>query len=172
IALSVAQWSALLTAALLIPALAPLAILKPNLGAALLVARPSRWAIIGSALLLLLSLVILPTWPVDWLRNLVAQRHTIPLLVLPLGPLLLLSMLRLHDWRGRLLLVAALVPCRLLFYDQLALGLIASTKRERLLWAVSGWVTWLILIWTGATGDAERAPVWVLASTFGPALAC
>lgn len=169
IALTTCQWSILLTAALLSPWLASVAVCKPNLGVAIVGARPSRMAFFGGAVLLLLSLLVLPSWPWDWARSVAQQRHAVPILILPFGVLLMAAAFRWRDARARLLLALALMPQRMLFYDQLALGLIPQTTRERLAWLILGWVAWLGWVVT-SSGASEAALPWVLACVYLPSL--
>ncbi len=100
-AIAANQWSLLLTAAVLTPVLQGLAALKPNLGIGILVYQP-RWQplLLGAVVAVLISLLVLPTWPLDWSVNLQRNRHHVPLLLLPFGPLLLLTATRWHNPRA------------------------------------------------------------------------
>jgi hypothetical protein len=80
----------------------------------------------------LISLAVNPTWPIEWIDILphrVPGVYRIPVTVLG-GPLLLLAVLRWRLPEARLLLIMALVPQTMLFYDQLILWLIPKTKNE------------------------------------------
>jgi hypothetical protein len=133
------QWSPLLVAAALIPGLQFLAVTKPNLGIAALVYNPTWRGVVGCAVFLLVSLVVLPTWPWEW-RSIVAQLHThkAPYRMF-LGPLLLLSIVRYRTREGRLLFAMALLPQRLLLYDQLVLWLIPRRWWSSLLLSILSW---------------------------------
>ena len=74
VAAGLGQWTPLVTATLLLPALGFLAVVKPNVGLASVAADPSRIRILGGGALLLLSLAFQPNWPAEWLRNL----HSMP----------------------------------------------------------------------------------------------
>ncbi len=124
-----AQWSPLMTAALFLPALAPLAICKPNLGAAVPI---TRWAIVGGGALILISFVVYPPWFGEWIAALRTAGHPSPLTLLPFGPLLLLALFRWRDERARLFLALAILPNRMAFYDQLGLLTIPRTPRTLL----------------------------------------
>ncbi len=116
------QWPPLFAAALLMPTILPLAVVKPQLGVVLLAAaRWNRYAVVGAGALLLLSLALYPTWPLDWWRDGMMGNYTgrIPLLVGP-GFLLLLAAPFWRTRSARLLLAMALVPQRI-WYDQLLL---------------------------------------------------
>lgn len=177
VALATAQWSPLVTAAALLPGLEWLLACKPTLGLELLAYRPSGRAVLGGLAFGLLSLLAQPAWPLAWLavaRGI--QGHPPPLLMLPLGPLLLLAAGRARSPEARLLLVSALVPQLLFFYDQLALGLIPRSWKTGL--AYSG-LTWLVYFaWRLSGGMDPRSgqvfiqpAQFVLAGVFLPALA-
>jgi len=171
----IAQWSIFVVACALTPVISGLSAVKPTLGLSLWCWRPSRATIIGGATILLVSLIILPSWPWDWIANLRRSHHSPPLLMLPLGPLLLLAIIRLRDARARLLLALACQPQLLWFYDQLPLLLIARTWRESMKLAMLTWigmplaifVPWLLNA-TPATGPYIVAAI-VLATTYLPA---
>lgn len=139
------QWAPLLTAAALLPSLLPLAMAKPNLGLPiLLVRRPSWRSILICAALTLISFVLLPSWPLDWLHNTKAHDSAIPLMGLP-GVLLLCALLAWRDARARLLIGLALMPQR--FYDPLLLWTIPETVRGGLVLSALSWVVcgpWLL----------------------------
>ena len=151
------QWSPLLVAATLIPGLQFLAVTKPNLGVAALVYNPTWRGVIGCIAFVLVSLAVLPAWPWEW-RRIVAQLHThTPPFKMFLGPLLLLAVLRLRSREGRLLLVMALLPQRLLLYDQLVLWLIPRRWWSSLLLSVVSWpalIAWMKPSLFGVSGLA------------------
>jgi hypothetical protein len=117
------QWSPLLVAAALLPTLLPLTLAKPNIGLPIFLSSPTWRGFALSVGFVLVSLLVLPSWPLDWLNN--AGTHTVfqPALVVP-GFLLLLAALRWRRPEARLLLLLALIPQRPI-YDQLALWLVA-----------------------------------------------
>ena len=171
------HWAPLVVALALLPGLAPLtAALKPNLGAAVGLTRWS-WrgvgitAAIGSA-----SLLALPSWPLDWLHNLGAHRHSIPLLVSPAALVLLLAALAWRERAARLLLLMALVPQRLIWSDQLPLHLVPATLPQQLTLLATSWVGYLVWrvglheIHSVRTFDDVSGPL-VLLSVYLPALA-
>lgn len=145
VSLWVAQWPPLLVAAALLPPLAPLLAVKPTLGAALWLYRPSRWGLIGGALLCLVGLFWLPSWPAEWLATLrAAAHHPIPVLMLPFGPLLLLATLRWRDPRARLLLALACMPQEYWHYDQLPLFLVVPSGWPCAVLAILSWLRYAI----------------------------
>jgi hypothetical protein len=140
VAAALGQWSPLVTIAAVMPAAGFLGVLKPNIGAAVLLARPSVVGWAGAAALLVASLAILPSWPIDWFRALQqlegpSAHHPIPLMTLT-GVPVIIAALRWRRWEARLLLLMACVPQVTLFADQLPLMLIPQTRREGL--ALSG----------------------------------
>lgn len=140
VAAGAAQWSPLLTAGSVTPALAWLLAAKPNVAAALLFGSNRRgvWvAALGGALgLVAVSLVLLPNWPREWLAIL----RTVPGMTFPIahrgGPLLLLALLRWRRPEARLLLGLALVPQNMVIYETVPLFLIPRTFRESLMLAL------------------------------------
>lgn len=141
------QWAPLLTAAALLPAAAPLALCKPNMGLPALLYKPTWGKLIGCAVVGLVSLIILPTWPLDWLRGLKEHQNVTPLLVLPFGPLLLLLVRRWREKDARLILALACLPQR--FPDMLLLWIVPSTVRTSLLLSIASWV--VSMIWHHAS---------------------
>lgn len=123
------QWSPLLTAAAVLPALGFLLAAKPSIGSALFVLRPHRYALIGALSLTVLSFVVLPSWPVDWLLALRQTNH-VPPVFRPGGFLLLLAFLRWRTPEGRMLGLLALVPQTTSLYETLPLFLLARTRWE------------------------------------------
>lgn len=174
VAASLGQWSPLVIAAALLPGLDWLGVVKPNLWLALLAYRP-RWRGVVCALVLVgASIVLLPGWPLDWLRSIAFDRaramHPAPLL-LGAGPLLLLAALRWRTAEGRLLLAMAVMPQKLFFYDQLPLALLARSFRESLAFAAVTGVSSIVWALTTTDLDRERIAIpYVLATVYLPAL--
>lgn len=138
------QWAPLMMTAAMIPDLLPLTIIKPQIGlAAAVYKRPSLRGILFMVLVLIVSLVIYPAWPIVWLSQLGPYAGYIPVL-LPGGLILLLSALRLYSHEGRFLLALSLLPKRSL-YDHTMLWLIPQTWQEMLLLTVISWVGLLML---------------------------
>ena len=173
-AINLGQWSPLVAVAALEPSLGALVTLKPNIGLAVFAYRPSRRMVMGSSVVLLLSLIALPRWPIEWLyavRSL--PGHPAPILVMRgLGLVLLLAALRWRTPEGRLLLVTACVPQLLLFADQLPLLLVARTRGELVALTACGQIGFVVWFLTLRDGDLYvlKAAPFVLLSVFLPAL--
>ena len=132
-AATLGQFSPLLMLMAFTPWAGFLAAIKPNLGLALFVRRPTLHAVVGSLLFLAVSLAVFPGWPAEWLESLRRSvddaTHRAPVLQMG-GFVLLLAIVAWRRAAGRLLLVMSLVPQALLFYDQLPLWLIPRTRGE------------------------------------------
>lgn len=168
-ALQVAQWSPLMCAVALTPALLPLTILKPTLG--LPVALTSRWrsrdlVIVGT--LVAVSLVIIPTWPLDLLALRGRHPDMFPVLTIP-G--LVGVGIAVFNWRAwqhsqtawRVVLLACMPQT--LFYDALPLGLALTNRWQMLIWICVSWITyfgWYFAPWLGSQ--------WLVAGFYLPVL--
>jgi hypothetical protein len=155
LALSLGQWSPLMVAAALIPALGAAIVAKPNVGLAVWLARPSPRTVLVAIVIGLVSLVILPSWPGEWLANISSRAEKFAPLFRPGGFLLLLALIAWRRPEGRLLAVLSMVPHNLLFYDQLLLWLIPRTLRQSMLLSLGSLV--LFLVWRARLhpGDYE-----------------
>ena len=143
ITLRFGQWSTWLIAAAMIPALAFLLPTKPNIGLPLFLSRPSRTATVGCVAILLLSLAVMPGWPLGWYATVTgAFRQTVPHPI-PVttfggaGAICLLSLLRWRRPEARLIALMACVPQLPFWADQLALATVAETRRE-VIWSLLG----------------------------------
>ena len=142
VASGLGQWTPLVTATLLIPALGFLAVVKPNVGLASVADDPSASRILGGGALILVSLAFHPSWPAEWMANLRSMpRHPSPIL-LPGGFLALLALSRWRRPEARLLVAMACVPQLMYFADQLPLWLVARTRRESILLSATSLVAW------------------------------
>ena len=173
VAAGMGQWSPLMTALLLFPAIGWLAAIKPNIGIATIVANPTRRAVFGSAAFLVATLAFQPTWPAEWLRNLRAlPAHPAPIFV-PGGFIVLLALLRWRRPEARLLVAMACVPQLLYFSDQLPLWLIPESRRESMLLSVSSLVAWAAALLVTTRAGAQPAlssEYYVLAAVYVPVL--
>ncbi|MFL5574857.1 MAG: hypothetical protein ACJ79S_02660 [Gemmatimonadaceae bacterium] len=168
------QWSPLLAAGALLPGLQWVAAAKPTIGLAAFSYRPSRWGIIGGAILVAISFAVLPDWVAGW-RAAIAQtpHHAPPALRLRLGGfLLLLALCRWRTPEGRLLTTIACVPQVLYFYDQFLLWLAPRTWRQMLALSACSWlgvIGWWIFRPPTGSGVPAAAP-FVMGFVYLPAL--
>ena len=141
VTIELGQWSALYAAAFFIPALGLIATAKPNFGVALGASaykvQSFFWLFLGAAVLLAISLVLLPGWYGSWLDNIQSAPHFKPHVMRPLGFLLLLAALKWRRPEARWLFALALIPQAPSFYDQMLLCVICLTSRESLIFAAS-----------------------------------
>jgi len=123
-----------------------------------------------------LSLLALPTWPLDWLQvTRTLEGHPPAVLILPFGPLLLLAALRWKTPKGRLLLSLSILPQMAFFYDQLLLWLVPASLAQGLLLSGLSWAAYFAWRLTGIdpqTGAILEQPTqFILALVYLPALA-
>lgn len=140
------QWSPLILAACLIPAWGIVAAAKPTVGLAAILYRPSRVAVVGATALTLLSLLVMPRWPLDWLAALSEQRHLRVPLLLPGGLLIALVLLRWRRPEARLLFILAVVPQTVVPYELVPLAVVPRTRREALLVAAAWLAAYLLMV--------------------------
>ncbi|HEV7366030.1 MAG TPA: hypothetical protein VGN76_09320 [Gemmatimonadales bacterium] len=140
-ALERGQTTPLMVAATLVPALGFLCAVKPNTSAALWISRPSWMPILGVSVFLALSLAVQPTWPFEWWMAVPADTaHFAPIVMRPLGALLLLAALRWYTPTGRLLLAIACLPQTTLPYELVALALIPANSVQMAVYVAGSWI--------------------------------
>ena len=135
------QTTPLIVAAALVPALGIFLAVRPNTAAALWIAWPSLKTLLAASLVLLLSFVILPSWPWDWWLALPLD-HTamMPPILRPFGFVLLLAALRWRLPEGRLILAIAFIPQTTLPYELVALALIPANRLEMGIYVTGTWI--------------------------------
>lgn len=136
------QWAPLIMASAFFPLLLPATMVKPQVGLPVALTHLSRRGVAACLVVLLITFLVMPNWPLLWMGQLGYYGHFVPLLVLP-GPLLALVLIRYRDRDAWLLFLAALMPQRW-FFDTLILWLIPKTRRE-ILWTVL--FSWVPGIW-------------------------
>ncbi|MGQ9550739.1 MAG: hypothetical protein ACUVWS_19165 [Roseiflexus sp.] len=138
-ALMFAQWSPLIAACWFFPVLAPLLVLvKPNIALPIALNRLTRRGVMLAGGVLLVSLMIYPSWPWRWLEMTGQYDRIVPLLTLPFGPLLVLALARWRDDRARLLAAMSVLPFRGV-YDLMALWLIPRSIHQAFLLVMLSW---------------------------------
>jgi hypothetical protein len=165
-AIAYGQWTPLLVAAAVIPALGFVFAAKPTVGAALFAFRPHRAASIGVLALTVLSLLLLPSWPAEWWAALGRNEQYAAPIQRPWGWLLLLAGLRWRTAEGRLLLILSLIPQTTALHGALPLFLVAENRKQGYVLAVASFVAavWQVLILPAsglrlAEGLAQRWPI-------------
>jgi hypothetical protein len=166
-----AQWTPLMLCLWFVPALAPLVLVKPNIALPMiLTGKVNRTGVILTGVLLVVSFLIYPNWLFVWLQETRTYRGTPPLLSLPLGPIVLLALLKFRDRRAWLLMLLALMPQRVL-YDQLPLLLVATNLTELIFLILC---SWMILPALFAYGGWAGMPInwqfWIVLTHYLPVL--
>lgn len=136
------QWSPIIAASGLLPLLLPATMAKPQVGLPVFLTHLSRRGLLACLAVGLLSLAVMPRWPLLWLRQAKNYQHFIPMLVLP-GALLILALLRYRHRDANLLFLSSIMPQRW-FFDSFILWLIPQTRRE-IIWTV--FFSWGAGIW-------------------------
>ena len=130
------QLSLLLTAALFIPILGFLVVVKPQAGLPVAAAIRDRRALAIAALigviLVVMSLAILPRWPLEWFAIIKNDPRYLPPIFRIGGFLMLLALLRWKRPEAWLLLVTALLPQSVTYYYLLPLFTIPRNFAESL----------------------------------------
>jgi hypothetical protein len=174
-AATLGQWSPLLLAATIAPALQLVLPVKPTLGAATFAKLPSRVGVVLALAVVGLCFLVQPGWLLSW-RDAVSGAWTS--YTPPLrwghgaGVILLAALLWWRDPDARLLGVMAVAPQLPLFYDQLLVHAAARTRREVLVLVGASWVGGLAWAFQGSPdAGGPRAPTLViLLSVYLPAL--
>lgn len=129
-----AQWSILFTAALFVPWLSIVFPAKPQLGIAMLGGMSSRrtvmLAAISTAVLLVMSLMLVPAWPMEWLGLVRNADQLVSPLLRPGGILLLVVLLKWRRPEAWLVAFVAAMPQTTYPYNLLPLLAIAATYHE------------------------------------------
>ena len=136
------QWTPIIAASAFFPLLLPVTMAKPQIGLPVFLTRLSLRGVIACTVVAIVSLIVMPNWPLLWLRQAGNYQHFIPILVVP-GPLLLLALLRYRDRDARFLFFSALMPQRW-FFDSFILWLIPQSRRE-IIWTV--FFSWGAGVW-------------------------
>jgi hypothetical protein len=132
-----AQWSPLLSAALVVPAIGMFFVAKPTISVALFAARPTWWPIMGGLLFGAVAFLVQPDWVAGWLdaiaRNDRAWFPDVPYrapVLLPGGILALAALARWRRPEARLIAVLACIPQTLMLYETVPLLLVPRSFRE------------------------------------------
>ncbi len=155
-ALLFVQWSPLIMATWYIPILAPmLALIKPQTALPIALNRITRKGLILAGVILLLSLLIYPTWPFRWYALTRDFEYIIPIITLPLGPMLLLSAFFWKRPEARVLLISAFLPYRGA-YDILPLSIVPQSLYQMIFITVIPWA--VSIIWPKVAFNLLKSP--------------
>jgi len=136
VAVRACQWGPLMGAAMVVPSLGWLYSFKPNIGAALAASTSSRRSLIiafaGTLILSVVGLILIPSWPIDWLKEVQVgtQTELTSPILRPFGFLLSLAIFRWRQPEARYLLAFACIPQTASWYELFTLLLLARSKRE------------------------------------------
>jgi hypothetical protein len=136
-ALIFGQWSPLLAAVALLPALLPLTLIKPHMGLSIALTRLTWRRAAACAIFGLVSLLIIPTWPLLWLNQTTGYDGFFAILHLT-GAGVLLALLRPRDRDSWFAVFTACLPQRHI-YDSFVLAAIPKTGHESMIWALCSW---------------------------------
>lgn len=166
------QWSPYVVASAFLPWMGAFGAAKPNLALAPWVYRPDWRPLAGGAVLVLLSFLVLPSWPVDWFHDL--SRATAPHRVVPWQMVGVLVLIWSRGPHARALAAMSLSPLNPQFYDHLGVWLAVKGWRESLALSVTGWLALLVFLATAPhdlTTDATPAYLALAFGVYLPALA-
>ena len=138
-AVDLIQWAPWIAAAVTVPWLGMFAAAKPNTGIAVIVGqRRLRDAVVVAGLgaaVTVVSLIMRPSWPLDWWR--VIQDGTHPSMIMrPFGFVLLLAALRWRRPEARTLLALSVLPTTAGPPEGLLFATVARTRKEALVLAI------------------------------------
>jgi hypothetical protein len=152
-----AQWSPLLTGAMMLPILGGLLAAKPSTGLAYFFSRPSWKGAAGVAALVILSFIVRASWLGEWRGAIAGADAIVAPITRPGGFLLLMA---LPFWRraeARLLIGLALVPHRTLLYETLPLFTIPRTFRQMAVLVICAALAAVSLLLSPDSGPRETA---------------
>ncbi|MBA2706542.1 MAG: hypothetical protein H0U59_01890 [Gemmatimonadaceae bacterium] len=160
----VAQWSILATAGIFIPYLAVVAAAKPQSFIPILAASRTRTPIvaaaIGSLILVGVSLLLLPSWPREWLDLARQAGHVRPPVVRLGGVFILLVLLKWRRPEAWIVATMAVMPQTWFPYNTLPLLALPNTYREAcVLSLLASAGAYLTGIYFGGLPPAEAATV-------------
>lgn len=138
-ATEIGQWSPLITASWFWPVLSGIFILvKPQTALPFFITK-FRWkSVMISGSVLFVSLLVLPSWPFNWLKLTHGYNYYVPFLA-PLGTFSLLSILYFKIPEAKLLLLMSLIPYRGI-YDLTGLGLIPANPWQMSIYVLFSWL--------------------------------
>jgi hypothetical protein len=171
------QLSPLLVAAAILPLLGAVWPAKPAIAFSVAAGHVSRRALLAAAAMLLLSILIRPTWIGEWVASVREYNIAVAPVQLPGGLVLLAALWRWRLPEARVLAALACAPHTIAFYDELPLFLIPRTKWEGYALAALSLLAaflagWLHPRWIGTPLEVNLAARWpiMFACLYLPAL--
>jgi hypothetical protein len=143
------QWSALTASGYFVPFAAAVVCLKPSDGLAVLCGTGRRsWIIAGvtAALLGIVSLILLPSWPRYWFESVTGTWEFVSPIRRAGGFLLLLAALRWRTREGRFLLALSIVPQVQSWYAGVLPLLVARSNRENQILSIVSSIGYVMMI--------------------------
>jgi hypothetical protein len=137
----------------------PLTLIKPQLSVGIFMDKPKPRSLLVGAVMLLITLLLDPQWPVKWLGTIHFHTGaTIPILC-PFGFILLISIVkwRRREWRT---LFGISVLSKRAFYDHLLAWLLTDTWQEMVILTALSWLAFFIY---RGTGDFSITVIFYLA---------
>ncbi len=145
------QWSIIMTAAIFIPAISMIAFAKPPSAIPVIGSSTSlrsyQAALLGGAVMVAVSLYLVPTWPKDWwLITRTSSDFVAPVFRFA-GPAILLVALRWRRPEAWLILIAACMPQTWPPYNSLVLMAVAMTYHEACFLSLVSSISWATFAW-------------------------
>ena len=173
------QWSILMTAAVFIPAVALVAVAKPQSSLAIVGSSPRRLAfvasVVGGIILLVVSFMLMPEWPREWWRMLGTTDYFVAPIARTGGLVIALVLLRWKRSEAWLVFIAACLPQTWYPYNGLLLLVVASTYREACTLSLISSAVWMVvyLFIPGEMRSPATRELWgtvLVASSYLPAV--
>jgi hypothetical protein len=166
-----AQWAPYVVSLFFTPILLFMVFIKPQLALPfVLTQKPNRIGLMIAAIFLAVSLVLYPLWPIDWIKTTHNYIGYPPILTLPLGPLILLALIRYKEKRSWLLVFLAAMPQRMV-YDQLGVLFVAENRKQLLFLVICSWISLPVLLYYNGWANVPWGwQTWIIIASYLPAL--
>lgn len=139
------QFSVLMAAIYLLPSLLPLTLVKPQGGIPIILVHLTKRRLLWIVGFVLITVLIYPAWPLAWWHYAKNYDGIIPLLLLPLGPLMVVALLKWREKDTAFLFLMACMPQRVM-YDIVPLYLLPKSFRQMAILCILSWATFIPLL--------------------------
>lgn len=172
------QWSILMTSAVFIPAVALIAVAKPQSSAAIVGSTPNKLtviaSIVGAAVLLAFAFAMMPGWFGEWRQMIRTTSYFVPPIARTGGIAIALVLLRWRRNDAWLIFLAACLPQTWYPYNGLLLLVVAETYREACALSLFSSAVWMMvyLFLPGEMRSDETRELWgtlLVVSSYLPA---